>query len=52
MNNTLFDGVENDIKIKSLSEMIDDFIGNLQIDNKNEIKDIINELYSKSKSSE
>lgn len=52
MNNTLFDGVENDIKIKSLSEMIDDFIDNLQIDNKNEIKDIINELYSKSKSSE
>lgn len=52
MNNTLFDGVEKDIKIKSLSEMIDEFINNLQIDNKQEIKEIINELYTKSKSSE
>ncbi len=45
VNNSLFDNISENIEIKTLSEMFDEFVGNLNIENKKEIKEIINDLY-------
>jgi len=50
INNTLFDNVDdNNYEIKSLSELINEFIENLKIENKREIKEIIADLYTRVK---
>jgi DNA repair exonuclease SbcCD nuclease subunit len=50
VNNTLFDNIDKDsYEVKSLADMITEFVDKLEIDNKSEITEILNELYAKSK---
>jgi DNA repair exonuclease SbcCD nuclease subunit len=49
INNNLMENVNENYEIKSLSQMFDEFIGSLNVENKNEIKEIINDLYKKAK---
>jgi rhodanese-related sulfurtransferase len=49
VNNSLFDNISENIEIKTLSEMFDEFVGNMNIENKKEIKEIINDLFIQAK---
>jgi len=49
INHNLFSKDELEFEIKSVGELIEEYIENLNIDNKNEVKEIVNELYKNSK---
>lgn len=52
LNHNLFEKEEMSYEVKSITELINDYIQNLDIDNKEEVHSMINELYKNSKSSE